>query len=434
MKTQLPQQEQEYTNTELGLLPNDWNVRKLGELSKLIVPQRNKPKKFDGSIPWIRIEDFEGKYLSSSKSNQKVSEEIIKKMQLRPYPKNSVLCSCSGNMGICAITKEVLITNQTFIGIVPNSNLDAEYLYYLLGFSKHRIEMLGIGVTIHYVSKNKFKTFEIPLPPLSEQKNIATVLSIIQDAQEKSENVINSLKELKKSLMKHLFTYGAVSFNDTEKVSLTKTKIGMIPDGWDVAKIGEISSFQGGFAFKSQDYSKSGIRLFRISNVSFGKVLWHDVVYLPENSLQKYKDFVLREGDLVMAMTRPIVSGGIKITKIGSNDAPCLLNQRVGRFLVDPSKIDTDFLFHVLFDKVFREAINAGAIGSEQPNISAKQVERIRILLPPLSEQQQIASILSVVDINIGNEERRKQALNELFNSMLSNLMGAKIRVNNLGA
>ena len=143
MITQIANQEKEYKETELGFLPKDWEVDKLGNFSEMIVPQRNKPKNFNGQIPWIRIEDFQGKYIARSKSNQRVSEEIIKEMHLRPYPVGTVLCSCSGNMGICAITKEVLVSNQTFIGIIPNSNLSAEYLYYLLGFSKRKIAMLG---------------------------------------------------------------------------------------------------------------------------------------------------------------------------------------------------------------------------------------------------------------------------------------------------
>jgi len=190
--------------TEFGMVPDEWNLIKLGDVSTMIVPQRNKPKKFDGDIPWIRIEDFDGKYISNSKSNQKVSEETIQSMHLRQFPIGTVLCSCSGNMGICAITKEVLISNQTFIGIVPNTNLDPEYLYYLLSYSQKRLEALGIGVTIHYISRNKFEAFVIPLPSFKIQNQISLILSQIDLKIESEENKRKALEELFKSMLHNL--------------------------------------------------------------------------------------------------------------------------------------------------------------------------------------------------------------------------------------
>jgi type I restriction enzyme S subunit len=192
--------------TEFGMVPAEWNLIKLGDVSTMIVPQRNKPRKFDGDIPWIRIEDFDGKYISGSKSNQKVSEETIQNMHLRQFPVGTVLCSCSGNMGICAITKEVLISNQTFIGIVPNNNLDPEYLYYLLSYSQKRLEALGIGVTIHYISRNKFEALEIPLSSIKVQNRISSILSQIDLKIESEENKKKSLDELFKSMLHNLIT------------------------------------------------------------------------------------------------------------------------------------------------------------------------------------------------------------------------------------
>ena len=200
---------------EFGMIPDNWELVKLGNISTMIVPQRNKPKKFDGDIPWIRIEDFDGKYISDSKSNQKVSEETIKNMHLRPFPIGTVLCSCSGNMGICAITKEVLISNQTFIGIVTNDKLDPEYLYYLLSYSQKRLEALGIGVTIHYISRNKFEALEIPLPPIKAQNQISSILSQIDLKIESEETKKNSFDELFKSMLHNLMT-AKIRVNDWE--------------------------------------------------------------------------------------------------------------------------------------------------------------------------------------------------------------------------
>jgi type I restriction enzyme S subunit len=141
-----------------------------------------------------------------------------------------------------------------------------------------------------------------------------------------------------------------------------ETELGLLPKEWSIIETGKVAKFQGGFAFKSKVYSKAGIRLFKITNVSFGKVFWKDVTYLPEIYSKKYKDFLLNEGDLVMAMTRPIVSGGIKVAQIKSRDTPCLLNQRVGKFIFDKTKINSRFFYFFIFTEVFKDAVSSKAL------------------------------------------------------------------------
>ena len=94
-----------------------------------IVPQRDKPKVFDGDIPWCRIEDIEGRYLNGSKSGRKVSKEIADRMNMHLCPKGSVICACSASIGNQAITTVDCYTNQTFIGIVPKP-LPSNYGHY----------------------------------------------------------------------------------------------------------------------------------------------------------------------------------------------------------------------------------------------------------------------------------------------------------------
>ena len=84
-------------------------MKQLKELcSGFIVPQRDKPKEFGGTIPWCRIEDIEGKYLNGTKSDQYVSEETIKKMNLKIVPKGAVICACRASLGVQAMDDEVL--------------------------------------------------------------------------------------------------------------------------------------------------------------------------------------------------------------------------------------------------------------------------------------------------------------------------------------
>jgi len=188
--------------------PDNWNIRSLKQIATLFVPMRDKPKKFGGNIPWLRIDDFDGKYASKSKSNQNVTEKTVKEMKLRVYPTGTVLCACSATaIGNYAITTQPLVTNQTFIGIYPNEELTAEFLYYYLLTQTENLIILGSGRTAQaYISRKKFESFRIPVPPLVEQQKITSILLNIDTQIEKYQLYKSNLEKLKKWLVRGLFT------------------------------------------------------------------------------------------------------------------------------------------------------------------------------------------------------------------------------------
>ncbi|MGP2655575.1 restriction endonuclease subunit S [Malaciobacter sp. WC5094] len=186
--------------------PN-WEEKKLKSfILNFIVPMRDKPKDLTGNIPWCRIEDFDGKYLFNSKSKQGVSNTVVEKMNLKIYPINTLLVSCSADLGRCAIVKKELITNQTFIGLVPNQNLvDVEFLYYIMKLSSNRLSALSSGTTIAYLSRKEFENFKTRLPSLEEQTKIANFLSSIDTKIEQNQKALEKIKEFKKALLQQMF-------------------------------------------------------------------------------------------------------------------------------------------------------------------------------------------------------------------------------------
>lgn len=188
---------------------SSWKTIELKDIVlEFIVPMRDKPKRFEGIIPWCRIEDFNGKYLNDSKSNQYVNKEIIKDMNLKILPTETLIVSCSADLGRCAIVKNPLTTNQTFIGLVFNENIASnEFFYYYLTFNAETLNNLSSGTTISYLSREQFEIFKVHIPIYkTEQDAIAKILSDMDNEIEGLEQKLYKYRMIKQGMMQVLLT------------------------------------------------------------------------------------------------------------------------------------------------------------------------------------------------------------------------------------
>lgn len=185
-----------------------WDVVQLKRIiSEFIVPMRDKPTALTGPIPWCRIEDFDGKYLKKSLSNQGVDLNTVSKMNLKIFPVNTLLVSCSANLGRCAIVKQKLVTNQTFIGLVPSDRIDVEFLYYKMSREDKNLNNMATGTTISYLSREQFENYEILIPSSkAEQTSIANILSDCDSEIAALEEKRDKYKEIKQGMMQQLLT------------------------------------------------------------------------------------------------------------------------------------------------------------------------------------------------------------------------------------
>ncbi|KPA19125.1 restriction endonuclease S subunit [Candidatus Magnetomorum sp. HK-1] len=167
-------------------------------------------------------------------------------------------------------------------------------------------------------------------------------------------------------------------------------------NNWITINLGELALVQGGFAFKSDAYIEEGIPLLRISNIKAGHINKDDIVYLPNSFLKQYFSFSGNDKDILIAMSGATTG---KCARIKSNDLPCLINQRVGRFSVtDIERLNIDYLYHIVTTDEFLNNITIDAIGGAQPNISSNRIESFFITLPVIEKQRKIANILTTVD------------------------------------
>ena len=174
---------------------------------RFIVPMRDKPKEFSGSIPWTRIEDIEGKYLNGSLSGQYVSEETVNNMNLKIIPKDSLIVSSSATFGVAAIVTRDLITNQTFIGLVPREKetLDYWYAFFYSDEARNYMRVESAGSTIFYIARESFEKMPIKVPIKDEMILIGEYFSNLDNLLTLHQRKCDEIKEVKKFMLQNMF-------------------------------------------------------------------------------------------------------------------------------------------------------------------------------------------------------------------------------------
>ena len=111
-------------------LPEAWIKNHIGKVCRSIVPGRNKPKDFTGTIPWVTTPEINGRYIPSELQKKYIDENAIGSSGAKIIPVGSVVMTCVGELGLTAITKENVVINQQLHAFVCPEYLDNEYLAY----------------------------------------------------------------------------------------------------------------------------------------------------------------------------------------------------------------------------------------------------------------------------------------------------------------
>lgn len=191
--------------------------------------------------------------------------------------------------------------------------------------------------------------------------------------------------------------------------------LGEVPEGWEVKPIKKLGHIVSGYAFPSSDFVKEGeIRVLKISNIQTGYLDWSDESYLPKSSY--IDNFSIKNGDIIFALTRPIISTGIKaaVATIAEGEI-VLLNQRNALFRPFPIA-ERKFLYYILFDYNFKAAFeNCIDSTGQQPNISPIDIGNIFVAVPPINEQTTIVAFLDQETAKMDNLINQQKKLIELL-------------------
>jgi len=265
----------------------------------------------------------------------------------------------------------------------------------------------------------------IPLPPLKEQRKIVYVLKTVQRAIEQQERIIEATKELKRALMKRLFTKG-LDPNQPTKM----TEIGEIPEHWDVVPLGEVSNLLSGGTPSRQhsEYWNGSIPWLKSGELNDGYIYSTEET-ISDIGLKKSSAKIIPKGTLLIALYGKGTVTKTAILGIDSaiNQAICAIIPKNNAFL--PRFMQYYLIYHrpVILKKYVRVQSDAG-----RTNLYLGVLRGIPVILPPIEEQKKIVGILETVDRKIELAQQKRKALEELFSTLRHKLMTGQIRVSNL--
>lgn len=196
-------------------------------------------------------------------------------------------------------------------------------------------------------------------------------------------------------------------------------------DEWKEKKLGEILKIFNGYAFSSKDNQNSGAILLKIANVDINKMKQEELSFLPLTYLEKFSKYILKKGDIVIALTRPLLNRQLKIAEIDVFFDNSLLNQRVGKIETNENK---KFIYNIFQKNNYIKEIEINISGSDPPNLSTENIKDIILNIPSIQEQEKIANFLSSVDKKISLTEEKLELFREYKKGVMQKIFSQELR------
>ena len=200
----------EFKDSELGKIPKRWQVKKLEEVSQIVgggTPASKNENYWGGEIQWAtpkEITRLNGRYIE--KTERTLTKKGLEESSAKLHPKGTIFLTTRASIGFPAINTVPMATNQGFQSLRPNEGLDAEFGYQILLHSRQKLERFSAGSTFLEIPSKEVKKFKLPMPPVSEQKKIASILISIDKNIEEKQQKLHKIQSLKKALMQDLLT------------------------------------------------------------------------------------------------------------------------------------------------------------------------------------------------------------------------------------
>jgi type I restriction enzyme, S subunit len=399
------------------VVPEGWKLESLGKYAN------EKSLKFDGksTIPVLSVTKYDGFVNSLSYFNKQVfsrdltSYKVVKRGQFA----YATIHLDEGSLGLLSDCDEGLISPMYTVFETKNG-LDSKFLFYLMKSDLYMTKYPSLGQgSINRRMSISFRVLSdlaILYPPLPEQQKIASILTSVDEVIEKTQSQINKLQDLKKGTMNELLTRGIghTEFKDSP--------IGRIPVGWQVKKLSHLTNVIDSL-HKTPVFSSDGYPMVRVTDIKTGNVTLERTERVDEDVFLEFvKKYAPTVGDILMSR---VGSYGV-CSYVKTKEKFCIGQNTV---VIHPSGADSRFLYYSLNSLFIQNQIENEVAGSGYKSLSLLSIRNLDLIIPPLPEQQKIASILSSIDTNIEEKQRKLQQTQSLKKSLMQDLLTGKVRV-----
>lgn len=414
--------EYKFKNTEIGKIPVDWKVAKLGEVTQIIMgqsPPSDSYFEFVNGVPFFQGNaEFGAKFpkiLKWCNSPRKLAEtgDILVSVRAPVGDVNIAPIECCIGRGLAALR---------------GTRIHNDYLYFVMNYFKDTLVKIGQGSTFEAINKRDIFELKIPFPTILEQNKIAEILISVDEAINRKQEIIEKTNILKKGLMQELLTRGI------GHKKFKKTEIGEIPMDWEVVKLEDCAAQQKysfvdgpfGSNLKSIHYVDEGIPVIQSQFIISGKFRDVATFYITAQKARELERSRVLPGDIVIAKIG--MNYGASAT-VPENYPEAVLSGNTMKITPNDNRVVTRFLQYLLHYLRMSKAFDQIVSTTAQPAITLKGVKNLKIPLPVIKEQKKIAEILTSVDEEIEKEIAQKERIENVKKGLMQVLLTGKIRV-----
>lgn len=373
-------------------------IADLGEVVGGATPSTKKPENYEnGDISWITPKDlstFSGRYILHGERN--ITEIGLNSCSTRLLPPNTVLFSSRAPIGYVAIAAKEMCTNQGFKSVIPNTDTDYMFLYYLLKYNRDNIENMGSGTTFKEVSGNTMKSIKVCVPvDIDEQRRIGAVLSAIDDKIELNTAINENLEQQAQAIYAQMFIESA-------------------EESWETGSLSDIAVITMGQSPKGDTFNETGEgAVFYQGRTDFGFRFPTRRLYTTEPKR------IALCGDALMSVRAPV--GDLNV----AYEECC-----IGRGLAAIHSKDNhqSFVLYTLFTLKKQLDVFNGE-GTVFGSINKESLNSMEITIPPRELMDRFESIVSPIDRAIRNNYEEICRLQAIRETLLPKLMNGEIDV-----
>jgi type I restriction enzyme S subunit len=364
-----------------------WNIDKVIELADFIVPGRNKPKKFNGDIPWITTPDIEHNgVILFSKKGLAISRQEAKKVGAKIVPSNSVIISCVGELGLTAITGVEMVINQQLHAFIPKEKIETRFLLYSVSNQKKYMDKVATKTAVPYMNKDNCNSIPVIYPSLPEQQKIASFLTEIDTKLSQLTKKKALLENYKKGVMQKIFSQ-ELRFKDDD---------GNDYGDWHSSNIGNVFKSLKGKGIPKGDVINDGAN----KCVLYGELYttYNEIISNVVSSTNSIDGLKSKKGDMLMPSST--TTTGIDLANVTALNFDNV--SLGGDIIVLRAKKEINNVFYAYYLSNHKKyEIASRAQGITIVHIYFNSIKDLNIDVPSLKEQTKIANFLSELDTKI---------------------------------